>query len=201
MDDFRYSLALLLTVFMPPMLLYWFLLHPFVRFWRRLGPRFSFGVVWGLIALGAVGLFSIRDRLLTIDYGFNPVLFGTGLFIIAVSWWLQRRLLSHFRVRTLLGFPELAPDRHPQKLVTTGLHAWVRHPRYVQVLLALLGWSLLANYLAAYVASGLWVPGAWIIVLLEEKELRERFGREYEEYCRRVPRFIPRWGRSADREE
>jgi protein-S-isoprenylcysteine O-methyltransferase Ste14 len=30
-----------------------------------------------------------------------------------------------------------------------------------------------------------------IIVLLEEKELKERFGRGYEEYCRRVPRYIP----------
>jgi len=31
-----------------------------------------------------------------------------------------------------------------------------------------------------------------IIVLLEEKELKERFGHDYEEYCRRVPRYIPK---------
>jgi len=36
-------------------------------------------------------------------------------------------------------------------------------------------------------------------VLLESRELRERFGAEYAEYCRRVPRYLPRVGRrSAD---
>jgi protein-S-isoprenylcysteine O-methyltransferase Ste14 len=28
------------------------------------------------------------------------------------------------------------------------------------------------------------------VVRLEERELRERFGTAYEEYCRRVPRFV-----------
>jgi hypothetical protein len=35
MNAFRYYLALLLTVCLPPLLLYWLMLHPFVRFWRR----------------------------------------------------------------------------------------------------------------------------------------------------------------------
>jgi protein-S-isoprenylcysteine O-methyltransferase Ste14 len=36
------------------------------------------------------------------------------------------------------------------------------------------------------------LPVMHIIVLLEEKELKERFGRDYEDYCRRVPRYIPK---------
>ena len=76
--------------------------------------------------------------------------------------------------------------------MTKGLYAQARHPRYLQLPLALLGWSLMANHLAAYVASALWIPGVCVIVVLEEKELRERYGREYEDYCRRVPLFIPR---------
>jgi len=35
----------------------------------------------------------------------------------------------------------------------------------------------------------------FLIVQLEERELRERFGTEYEAYCRRVPRFVPVRGR------
>ena len=60
----------------------------------------------------------------------------------------------------------------------------VRHPRYLQLLLALLGGSLLAYPLAAYRACALWIPGAWGIVRLEAKELRKRYGRECEDYCR-----------------
>jgi protein-S-isoprenylcysteine O-methyltransferase Ste14 len=36
------------------------------------------------------------------------------------------------------------------------------------------------------------------VVLLEERELRDRFGAEYDEYCRRVPRYIPGRPSAAD---
>jgi protein-S-isoprenylcysteine O-methyltransferase Ste14 len=62
----------------------------------------------------------------------------------------------------------------------------------MQFLIALLGWSLFANHLALYAVLALWVPGVWLIAVLEERELRERFGAEYDAYCRRVPRFLPR---------
>jgi protein-S-isoprenylcysteine O-methyltransferase Ste14 len=35
---------------------------------------------------------------------------------------------------------------------------------------------------------------SWVVVL-EERELRHRFGPVYEEYSRRVPRFIPKFGK------
>ena len=73
----------------------------------------------------------------------------------------------------------------------------MRHPRYLELLLAIAGFALIANHLCLYLALLLWLPGVWLIVILEEKELRDRFGPAYEEYSRRVPHFIPRWrGRS-----
>jgi len=56
----------------------------------------------------------------------------------------------------------------------------------------LAGFALLANYLALYLVLAVGGLGIWLIVILEEKELRERFGPAYDDYCRRVPRFIPR---------
>jgi protein-S-isoprenylcysteine O-methyltransferase Ste14 len=48
------------------------------------------------------------------------------------------------------------------------------------------------NYLALYVALPLSLAALYLIVILEEKELRNRFGSQYEKYCHSVPRFIPR---------
>lgn len=190
---FRHYLALALTVFMPPMLLYWCLLHPWVRFWRQIGPLPAMTALWGVVALGMAGLFALRNQVQMGDYGTNPALFVAGVICLCLAAWLRRKLARHLTFRTLIGLPEIAPQRYPQSLVTAGLYARVRHPRYLQILLALLGWSLLANHLASYAACSLWLPGVWAIALLEERELQRRFGRAYEEYCQRVPRFVPRW--------
>jgi protein-S-isoprenylcysteine O-methyltransferase Ste14 len=34
-----------------------------------------------------------------------------------------------------------------------------------------------------------------IVTPLEERELRQQYGSEYEAYARKVPRFLPRFGR------
>lgn len=192
MDAFRHYVALVLVIFMPPVLLYWCLLHPWVVFWRRFSPAISMTMLWSAVLLLMAGLFLLRNHFLSQDYGLNPFLFAAGVVCMSTSAWLRRKIGAKMKLRTLAGLPEVAPDRHPQRLITDGLYARVRHPRYLQLLLGLLGWSLIANHPASYVACVLWIPGIWLIVVLEEKELRRRFGREYDEYCLRVPRFMPR---------
>ena len=87
--------------------------------------------------------------------------------------------------------PELSLDS-PGKLLTEGVYAYSRNPRYLNILLATFAYGLLLNYLGIWVLALLCVPAIYLIILLEERELRERFGDEYLEYCRRVPRLIPR---------
>jgi protein-S-isoprenylcysteine O-methyltransferase Ste14 len=99
-------------------------------------------------------------------------------------------------IQFLLGLPEIAPDRHPRTLITAGLYRRVRHPHYIQFLIALVGYSLIANYLALYIVTALWLPAIYTIVLLEERELRQHFGEIYDAYCRDVPRFIPKMRQS-----
>ncbi len=115
-----------------------------------------------------------------------------GLVLLALSGTMRFMIQNKLTIKVLLGLPEVAPDRFPRELITNGLYARMRHPRYVQFLIALAGYALIANYLAAYLMVSLWVPAVYIIVLLEEEELRDHFGEDYIEYCRRVPRFVPR---------
>ena len=195
MNAVRYYMALILVILLPPVLCFWLLIHPFVRFWRRLGPGWTYGIVCSFMALTMVGLFWIRHALLAVEFGTSYYLTALGLLFLAASAWLGIQILRCMRLLTILGLPELAPEKRPQKLITTGIYATIRHPRYLQIYLSFVGCVLIANYLALYLVVALWLPGIYVIVLLEEKELRDRFGPAYGEYCRRVPRFIPRFTR------
>ena len=192
MNVFRYYLALLYTVMFPPTLLTWLVVHPFVKFWRRIGLLWTYLMVTAVVFPGVVGLFLMRRTLLAVEFGTSWPLLALGVLCLAVAVRLRVSLHRHFSNTQLMGLPELAPDRYPQQLVTEGLHARVRHPRYLQYLLVLAGLALIANYAALYLTLAVLVPGIWLIVILEEKELRARFGPAYDDYCRQVPRFIPR---------
>ena len=192
MNTTRYVLALFLVITLPPLFLYWLLIHPFVNFWRGKGIGPAYTMILSMIVAAMIGLFALRHFLLGIDYGTSYPLAALGVALLIVAGSLRFKLQKHLDLRTLVGFPEIAPDRFPRPLITEGMYARIRHPRYVQLLIALAGYALIANYLAAYLAVALWVPGIYVIAVLEEKELRAHFGDAYDDYCRKVPRFLPK---------
>ena len=91
-----------------------------------------------------------------------------------------------------LGTP--APIDAPRKLVVKGLYRFVRNPMYVGVGSILAGEVILfeSSALLAYLAI-LWLYFHLFVVFYEEPGLRRKFGGEYEDYCRRVPRWLPRF--------
>ncbi len=187
----RYYLALYLLMFFPGGMLYWFSVHPFIGFWRRIGLHAALAVNGALIALVAIAAFLARRPLLSVEYGDHPPLAIAGGALLAASVAMRTVVSSRLKKKTLMGIPELAPDSHGVPLLTDGIYARLRHPRYVQVAVALLGGALLMNYLAAYVECAAGLIALRIVVSLEERELRQRFGQAYDEYCARTPRFIP----------
>ncbi|MDJ0852688.1 MAG: isoprenylcysteine carboxylmethyltransferase family protein [Myxococcota bacterium] len=192
MDALRYWLALVMVVSLPPALLLWVVIHPLIGFWRRVGPVGTYVCVLTLFGLAIAGLVALRDPLMAVDFGTRWPLVALGALLVGFSSWLRLRIQRVFPTSTLAGLPELAPDRHPQALVTEGPFGVVRHPRYMQFMIALLGFSLICNHLVLYGVFALWLPGVWLIAVLEERELHDRFGPGYADYCRRVPRFLPR---------
>jgi protein-S-isoprenylcysteine O-methyltransferase Ste14 len=82
----------------------------------------------------------------------------------------------------------------PQRLVVVGPYRHVRNPMYLGFGVGWIGlWvvfgraSVLAVSLAAAAALGV----ALFVRLYEEPTLRNKFGEEYEEYCRNVHRWLP----------
>ncbi len=192
MDSVRYYLALLTLIGLVPGLLLWFFIHPFVGFWRKFGPGWTYAILMLPVAALMVAVFQSRGYLLGKEYGTNYLLIGLGIACLVCAGMIARRRRKHLTARVLAGLPELSSTPQSQKLLTEGIYSRIRHPRYVELMLWLLGYALIANYLTLYIAVLVSLPVLYLIVLLEEKELRDRFGSEYEEYSSRVPRFIPR---------
>lgn len=83
----------------------------------------------------------------------------------------------------------------PRNLVTTGPFAVVRNPidagEQAMIWSAAFYFSSLGVLL--YVTA-VTLAVSCFVLYLEEPELRERFGKQYEDYCRRVPRLLPKLG-------
>jgi len=178
---------------LPPGLLMWFIVHPFVGFWRRLGVKTSLAINIVVMFAAVAGLWFLREPLLGRDLGTSwpLVVLGVALAIVAIRMGLVRKKYLTFRI--LSGLPEFASAEEEQgKLLTEGPYARIRHPRYVEVIVAVLAYAFIANYVGVYILALITPPLVHLIVLLEEHELRNRFGEEYDLYSARVPRYIPK---------
>lgn len=91
------------------------------------------------------------------------------------------------------GKGTLAPWDPPRQLVIRGPYRFVRNPMISGVVLILFAEALLFLSTALVVwALVFFAINATYIPLLEEPQLRRRFGAAYIEYCNHVPRLVPR---------
>jgi len=82
---------------------------------------------------------------------------------------------------------------YADRLVVGGIFAHCRNPLYLGNYLLLLGVGIAAN---SRLFCGLALPGFafvyWTIIAAEENFLRNKFGGEFDDYCRQVNRLWPR---------
>jgi protein-S-isoprenylcysteine O-methyltransferase Ste14 len=188
----RYVMGALLAISLPPAIAYWFIVHPFIAFWRRVGMKPTFWFLGIFLGGAMAALYPFRDALLGRDFGTSLPAIVLAVPLLVAGGVISRKRRKHLTFRILAGAPELSPETHGTGLLTEGIYGRIRHPRYVEFTLGLVGWSLFANYLGLYVITALSIAALYLIVLIEERELRERFGAAYAEYRARVPRFVPR---------
>jgi protein-S-isoprenylcysteine O-methyltransferase Ste14 len=118
------------------------------------------------------------------------VLQAAGLAVLAAGALLFVSSLRRFAAE---GRGTLAPWDPPSRLVVRGPYRYVRNPMISGVLLVLAGEAMLlvSRPHAIWAAIFLGVNLVYI-PLVEEPALRRRFGEGYREYCRHVPRVVPR---------
>lgn len=147
-----------------------------VRFFG-LDSEYVSASLWStLVGLGETGM------LISMLLGYGLAFIGIGLFI--------------------QGWRQVYRARKEDRLVTDGLYAFVRHPQYTGLFIALFGEGVV--HWPTLFSVGLFP----LIVLVyyrlarhEERRMLAEFGDAYRAYQRRVPMFIPRrgqWRRFAD---
>ena len=194
-DDFFRRLAALVLFAEFPVPLFWLVLHPRAAFWRgRMRAAFATAV---LVAWGVGGAFLIIFHAALFANGRRPIwAIVLGLALIVCDVWMFRIAQRDLGTARIVGKTELTGGG---ELARTGIYGRMRHPRYTGMFAGVAGAGLLAGTLQLWWVAAIWFPLAISAILLEEREMRQRFGTEYEEYCRRVPRFLPLRFRARER--
>ena len=154
----------------------------------------SFRVFKAIMAL-PVPVSIIIPSLLLYFSGWQPSDIVLWRLLIGAVCFLAGLLLvvSTIRLFQKLGNGTHAPWDPTSKLVVSGPYAYVRNPMITGIVLILTGEALMLSSWAIVVwAIVFLVINMFYFPLSEEPGLRKRFGREYEEYCKNVPRYIPR---------
>lgn len=189
MDEFRYALGLILIILMPIVITFWIVIHSGSTFWRRHSVSLAYSTAGFILLIVAILAFSSRQFLLGDDLGTNYILFVTGSLIYLASWFLWRPVKRHLDFKTFAGIPEVKDEKID--LIQDGPFAIVRHPRYLMVVIGVLGWCLMCHYSGVYWVGGASILGLVLIMKLEERDLVARFGDEYMQYKKQVPQFVP----------
>lgn len=170
-------------------LAYWFVAG--IRAKRSVKATWSRGAIFrAAIAVGILLLLGEMRREQILRHAdditkVSPITASVGVavcaFGIAVAIWARTHLGRNW------GMPMTLREGH--ELVTTGPYAFVRHPIYTGILLALVGTTLVE-------------PTRWTVVLvvfayfvfaaiLEERTMTKQFPNEYPGYMRRTKMLIP----------
>lgn len=193
MDITRYSIALFIIFVTPGVFLYWFSIHRYVKYWRRLGPRVTLGIHIPAMLVIAWGVWFYRLSILRTEYGTSTWTIIASVICFGMAGIIRFKQARQFPNRTLIGVSELQMHVDADDLVTEGIYARVRHPRYIELVIGFFAYAFFANYLALYIVAVLSIVWVVLLVPVEERELLNRFGGAYQRYCERTPRFLPRW--------
>lgn len=102
-------------------------------------------------------------------------------------------LIATIRMFILIGNGTIMPWDPTRKLVIVSMYRHVRNPMILSLITIQIGEALLfASWGIAVLALFFFVLNTIYFIYSEEPGLEKRFGREYVEYKKNVPRWIPR---------
>ena len=139
-------------------------------------------LMWIIVIIGIVLILNFMPNTRLINIGF----YGLIIFIITLIYWLYfigSALFIHRKAVSSVG--------GINNIVKTGIYKIVRHPIYSSDIVLAFGIFFIFQTFDVLLCI-IWLSVVLFFWMkLEEKSLIRKFGKEYEEYKRKVPMFIP----------
>jgi protein-S-isoprenylcysteine O-methyltransferase Ste14 len=125
--------------------------------------------------------FIFRFSTILADYVRWYFRFIPSLFMLAIGLFISWKGVS-------IVFGE---KRDPPQVITKSVFALVRHPVYFGSILSILGLVIMTLSILSFIIWLMAVIFYYYVSRYEEKLLVARFGKEYEDYMRKVPMLFP----------
>ncbi len=141
--------------------------------------------------LAVISLAFIAGYLLDAAY---PYEFPIYLRILGLLGMIVAAMLLRISGRMLKTFGEPKEWGWTTKLVTHGVYSCVRHPHHFGIGLFVTSLGLLIGgyFTFLLLTVTIWITVIVFLLRVEEVELKEKFGSQYDEYSRKVPMIVPK---------
>ncbi len=150
--------------------------------------RGTIGLVWVLVTIS----FIIAWLPVILDFGRLLVL-GDWLTWVGVAIMISGIVFRRYAI-SVLGkfFTATVQIQKDHELIKAGPYRYIRHPSYLGILIIVLGLGIaLANWISLLLCIVLPVIGVMQRIKVEEKELEQHFGRQYQDYRKNTWCVIP----------
>ncbi len=189
------ELALMMVMMWPIIPMFLIELHLAINFWRKLGVWTYFIILLEWLPIGLV-LFLLQGVILFYELNLGLPFLVLGIILIIAGIVLHAWTAKPIGIKATIGYTELKPEKQNldrKGLITSGPFSVVRHPSY---------WAHTAIITGIFFITGIVTVGIiaiidlaityFITTTLEDRELIERFGDQYREYQKEVPKFFPK---------
>ncbi len=184
------TLALMTIILWPLVPLFWIPVHCMTGVFRRLGI-FTYIIpiiTWFPYAYTVYMNSEIILKWMVLTPLFLEI---TGIIIFIAGGILQLWTGKLLGIKGLIGIPEIIPQVKG-RLIKEGPYSIVRHPTYLAHTLLYGGVFLMSGYISTGIVTIIdLIVINTVVIPLEEKELRNRFGDEYIEYSKKTKAFLP----------
>jgi protein-S-isoprenylcysteine O-methyltransferase Ste14 len=185
--------AMMMVMMWPVIPMFLIQIHYAVDFWRKLG-------LWTYVAIFlewlpiAFVLYLCRDIILHYEVAVTTPFLVVGVVAVAAGVALHAWTAKLLGIKATISYTELKPETGENaQLITSGPFGVVRHPSYWAHTMIITGTFLITGIVAVGIIVPIDLAIAYFVTTeLEDRELTERFGNNYEEYKKKVPKFFPK---------